>query len=43
MLGDDDVKERFLESWSRGAGAAQVARLHPACTRPATGLHLACT
>ena len=23
MLGDDDVKARFLESWSRGAGAAQ--------------------
>jgi hypothetical protein len=39
MLGDDDVKARFLESWSRGAGAAQVAppapRLHPACTPPA--------
>ena len=23
MLGDDDVKTRFLESWSRGSGAAQ--------------------
>ena len=36
MLGDDDVKARFLESWSRGAGAAQVTppapSLHPACT-----------
>jgi hypothetical protein len=46
MLGDDDVKARFLESWSRGAGAAQVAppapRLPPACTRgpcPSTHRH----
>ena len=39
MLGDDDVKARFLESWRRGAGAAQVTppapSLHPACTQPA--------
>ena len=43
MLGDDDVKARFLESWSRGAGAAQVTppapSLHPACTQPAPSLH----
>ena len=39
MLGDEEVKARFLELWSRGAGAAQVARLHPACTPPAPSLH----
>ena len=47
MLGDDDVKARFLESWSRGAGAAQVAppapraalSLRPACAQPAPSLH----
>ena len=43
MLGDEEVKARFLELWSRGAGAAQVARLHPACTPPAPSLHPAST
>ena len=34
MLGDEEVKVRFLESWSRGAGAEQVAQPAPAPPAP---------